>query len=35
MAEFDWPQSEPKYEVAVLRDVRVPMRDGVELAADV
>ena len=35
MAEFDWPQSEAKYDVAVLRDVTVPMRDGVELAADI
>ena len=35
MSDFDWPQSEAKYDVAVLRDVQVTMRDGVELAADV
>ena len=35
MSDFDWPQSEAKYDVAVLRDVQVAMRDGVELAADV
>jgi predicted acyl esterase len=29
------PQSQPKYDVAVVKDVMITMRDGVKLACDI